>query len=53
MPNTELLKGIEGLLEKPDLEPEARTLIELALRAQEMDGMPSLEVLRTQEMLSL
>lgn len=48
MPNTELLEGIEGLLTRPKLEPEARKLIELALEAQKSGRMPSIEALRVQ-----
>ena len=43
MPNTELMEGIEGLLHRPNLEPEARRLIELALVAQECGVMPCLD----------
>lgn len=46
MPNTELLEGIEGLLHRPNLEPEARKLIELAMEAQKTGRMPSIEALR-------
>lgn len=42
----ELLRGIEGLLDRPGLELEARQLIELALAAQRLGGMPSIEELR-------
>lgn len=48
MPKTELLKGIEGLLHRPGLEPEARKLIELAMEAQKTGRMPSIEALRAQ-----
>jgi hypothetical protein len=46
MPNTELLRGIEGLLDREGLEPEARVLIELAIAAHRLGGMPSLVDLR-------
>lgn len=48
MPKTELLKGIEGLLHRPGLEPEARKLIELAMQAQKTGRMPSIAALRAQ-----
>lgn len=42
MPNTELLSHMEGLLQRPRLEPEARLLIELALKAQKSGALPDL-----------
>jgi hypothetical protein len=43
MPNAELMKGIEVLLSRSSLVPEARRLIELALVAQECGVMPCLD----------
>jgi hypothetical protein len=48
MPNTELMEGIGALLRRPNLEPEARTLIELALEAQKSGRLPSIAALRVQ-----
>lgn len=45
MANTELMQGIKVLLDRPGLEPKARTLIELALVAQECGVMPCLDAL--------
>lgn len=46
MPNTELLDGIAGLLQRPNLEPEARRLIEMSLEAQKTGKLPSVAELR-------
>lgn len=45
-PNIDLEQGIAGLLELPNLEPEARALIELALEAQKTGEMPDLSKLK-------
>jgi hypothetical protein len=45
MANTELMRGIEVLLDRPGLEPKARKLIELAHVAQECGVMPCLDAL--------
>lgn len=46
MANTELMQGIEGLLAKPGLMPEARALIEMSLEAQRQGRLPSVGELR-------
>lgn len=46
MANTKLMQGIEGLLAKPGLMPEARALIEMSLEAQKVGRLPSVRELR-------
>lgn len=46
MANNELMQGIEGLLTKPGLMPEARALIEMSLEAQKAGKLPSVGELR-------